>query len=287
MGDLNNHNSDVSESDLLFCLEREVWSGEGVVVRNEQIADKTFRLSIAVDDKFPIAQSGQFIMVRLAVDVNLLLGIPLAIYKVDRNSNSFGGCDVVDVIYLVAGNMTSRFAQLTTNTRIRMWGPLGRGFEVDFLGHTILIAGGVGHVPFLMLAEKLKRATLLYGAKNAARVVPLDDFVKAGVDVKIATDDGSLGIHGFVTELINQVYQQNEPTRILCCGPAQMMKATFEIAKKLELPCTVSLETPMSCGIGICYGCVVKVKDKNNPNGWNYKRTCIDGPAFDAYDLIF
>jgi dihydroorotate dehydrogenase electron transfer subunit len=286
MTDPNNHSS---ESNLLFCLERKVWSGEGVVVRNEQIADKTFRLSIAVDDKFPITQSGQFIMLRLAIDVNLLLGRPLAIYKVDRNSNSFEGRDVVDVIYLVAGNMTSRFAQLTINTRIRMWGPLGRGFDVDFdfAGHTILIAGGVGHAPFLMLAEKLKRVTLLYGAKNAARVVPLDDFAKAGVEIKIATDDGSLGIHGFVTELISQIHQHNEPTRILCCGPAQMMKATFEIAKKLNLPCTVSLETPMSCGLGVCYGCVVKVKDKNNPNGWNYKRTCIDGPAFDAYNLVF
>jgi dihydroorotate dehydrogenase electron transfer subunit len=307
----------------LFCSEREVWSGEGLVVGNERVAEFTFKLSVAVEGGFPEVQSGQFVMIRLAADIGLLLGRPLAIYRVRRGVVGIGGfgvCDIVEVIYLAAGRVTSRFSGLAAGSRVRFWGPLGRGFDVEFSGHTILVAGGVGHTPFLMLAEKLSRLhssyskipevehanattwsgcsgtkptahtgfgiTLLYGARDAGRVVPLDDFEKLGVDVRIATDDGSIGFKGFVTTLVDGVYRRGELTRVLCCGSAQMLKAAFETAKALELPCVVSLETPMSCGLGICYGCVVKVKDNNDANGWSYQRTCIEGPAFDAYKLM-
>ncbi|MDR2642335.1 MAG: dihydroorotate dehydrogenase electron transfer subunit [Planctomycetaceae bacterium] len=273
---------------VLFCSERKVWSGEGLVVGNERISELTFRLSIAVDSNFPTVQSGQFIMIRLADDVGLLLGRPLAIYRVTRNNTVHDGCDVVEVIYLVAGRVTSRFSELAVGSRMRLWGPLGRGFDVEFSGRTLLVAGGVGHTPFLMLAEKLRnRVTLLYGARSAERVVPLDDFEQVGVEVRISTEDGSLGVCGLVTELIEQVYCRDELTRILCCGSAPMIRATFKIAERLRLPCVVSLETPMSCGLGLCYGCVVKVKDAADANGWSYQRTCVEGPAFDAYSLFF
>ncbi|MDR2762011.1 MAG: dihydroorotate dehydrogenase electron transfer subunit [Planctomycetaceae bacterium] len=270
----------------IFCSSREVWSGEGVVVGNERIAELTFKLSVEVDEKFPAVRSGQFIMIRLLENIDLLLGRPLAIYRVNRV------CNVIELIYLVAGRVTSRFSELVIGSRLRIWGPLGIGFDVAFCGHTILVAGGVGHTPFLMLAEELSRVessrvTLLYGARSANRVVPLDDFTRLGVEVYISTDDGTLGFRGFVTELIGQYYERCELTRILCCGSGVMLRASFSVASELSLPCVVSLETPMSCGIGLCYGCVVKVKDDNDSNGWTYKRTCVEGPSFDAYKLIF
>ncbi|MDR1483764.1 MAG: dihydroorotate dehydrogenase electron transfer subunit [Planctomycetaceae bacterium] len=292
MNDFDDCNSVNSESGLLFCSERKVWSGEGTVIGNDKVAELTFRLSVAVDCNFPAVCSGQFIMIRLANDIGLLLGRPLAVYKVRRDDVSFGGCEVVELIYLVAGRVTSRFSKLVVGERVRIWGPLGRGFDDEFSGHTILVAGGVGHVPFLMLSEKLGRAklsrvTLLYGARSLGRVVPLDDFERAGVEVLVSTEDGSFGFRGFVTELVDRVYRRGELTRILCCGSTPMLKAAFEVARKLELPCVVSLETPMVCGLGLCYGCVVKVKDNNDANGWSYQRTCIEGPSFDAYNLIF
>jgi dihydroorotate dehydrogenase electron transfer subunit len=257
------------------------------VVGNDKIAELTFRLRVVVDGGFPAVLSGQFVMIRLADDIGLLLGRPLAIYKVEREVAAFGGCDIVEVIYLAAGRVTSKFSELTTGSRVRLWGPLGRGFEVVFDGHTILVAGGVGHTPFLMLAEKLKRVTLLYGAKHAGRIVPLDDFEKLGVATQVATDDGSFGFNGLVTALIDCVYRRGELTRVLCCGSLPMLKAAFKTSKELGLPCVVSLETPMSCGLGLCYGCVVKVQDDDDANGWSYQRTCVEGPAFDAYKLIF
>ncbi|MDR2346769.1 MAG: dihydroorotate dehydrogenase electron transfer subunit [Planctomycetaceae bacterium] len=286
-------NSDIGIIDSsMFCSQRKVCSGEGIVIANECIADFTFKLSIAVEGNFPVVRAGQFIMIRLANNIDLLLGRPLAIYRVRRNDTTCDNNDIIEVIYLVAGRVTSRFSELTVGLRVRFWGPLGRGFDIELSKHTILVAGGVGHTPFLMLAENLSkvdsnRVTLLYGAKNKSRVVPLDDFVKIGVDVRVATDDGSIGFKGLVTELVEHVYRKDELTHIFSCGASPMLKATFNVASKLKLPCIVSLETPMSCGIGLCYGCVVKIKDENEPNGWTYQRTCVEGPAFNAYKLFF
>jgi dihydroorotate dehydrogenase electron transfer subunit len=282
----------------LFCKQRQLWHGVGVVRDNIQIAESTFRLSIAVEfcggEVFPPVNSGQFIMLRFADNSDKLLGRPLAIYRVGGELSGLGDSKsgfLLEVIYLVVGSVTSRFSGLGSGVRLSLWGPLGRGFEVEFGGHTIIVAGGVGHTPFLMLAAKLReqsrKVTLLYGARNAARVVPLDDFVKLGVDVRIATDDGSVGFGGRVTELIDKVYCPNEPTRILCCGTTPMLRAAFLVAQNLGVPCVVSLESPMGCGLGVCYGCVVKLKDKNNPAIFDYARTCVDGPAFDAYRLDF
>ncbi|MDR2168638.1 MAG: dihydroorotate dehydrogenase electron transfer subunit [Planctomycetaceae bacterium] len=273
----------------LFCSSREVLSGVGVVIGNELISGFTFKLSIVIDGKFPAAAAGQFIMIRLFDNIGLLLGRPLAIYRVRRGDVAFGGNDVVEVIYFVVGRLTGRFSELVVGSRVYFWGPLGRGFDVGFNGHTILVAGGVGYTPFLMLAECLRgvgKVTLLYGARSADRLAPLKDFADLGVDVRIATDDGSVGFCGVVTKLLPDVYENGESARVLCCGPAAMLKAAFNVANDLGLPCVVSLETPMSCGLGLCYGCVVKVKDENDPNGWSYKRTCVEGPAFDAYKLV-
>jgi dihydroorotate dehydrogenase electron transfer subunit len=152
-----------------------------------------------------------------------------------------------------------------------------------------MVAGGIGQTPFLMLAEQpaSRKQTLLYGARSKNRIACIDDFQAAGIDVFIATDDGSEGKHGFVSDLIETVYRPQETTRILACGPQAMLKAVFRIAKKLELPCFVSLETVMSCGMGICFGCVVQYKENPDSAEWDYKRTCKEGPVFDAYKLNF
>jgi dihydroorotate dehydrogenase electron transfer subunit len=188
-----------------------------------------------------------------------------------------------------------------------------------------MVAGGIGQTPFLMVAEKYchtnSRCTLLYGTRNIDRVVCVEDFKKLGVDVHLATDDGSAGYHGLVTDLISKVYQPEESTQILCCGPRPMLHSAFQIARQLNLPCEVSLETSMSCGLGICFGCVVQCrceKDKENVSKFDnkfdnkisnktevetknnnetdnktdkenidYQRTCIDGPVFDAYRLCW
>jgi dihydroorotate dehydrogenase electron transfer subunit len=160
-----------------------------------------------------------------------------------------------------------------------------------------MVAGGIGQTPFLALAQEAlhkKRygdsprdvprplhVTLCYGARTADYLAGVEDFQQLGVDVRLATDDGSRGHHGLVTDLVKQVLAEHHGRpRIVCCGPEPMMEAVAHIAREAHVPCQVSLETPMACGIGICFTCVAKVRQPGG--GWDYKRTCVEGPVFDA-----
>ena len=139
-----------------------------------------------------------------------------------------------------------------------------------------------------------KRVTLCYGARSADRLAGVDAFENAGFDLRLATDDGS--IRGSderctpmkVTDQLLQVLNEsgsNEALRIACCGPEPMMEAVAEIAKRHQIPCEVSLETPMACGIGICFTCVAQIRQKDGE--WDYKRTCIEGPVFRAESIVW
>ncbi len=258
------------------------WHGTGTVVENTMLAERTLRIAVAVDGPVPPIAAGQFAMLRLPNRTDPLLGRPLAIYRITRSAST----TIMEFVYLVVGRMTSRLAEVKPNDALEIWGPLGNGFRpVDDVEHPILVAGGIGQTPFLMFAEEHRNSTLLYGARTEARVACMDDFEKIGIQVRIATDDGSRGFHGPVTELISSVYRPETKTKIIACGPQPMLRATFRVAEKLGLPCDVSLESPMSCGLGICFGCVVEYRSDDAPNQWDYRRTCVDGPVFDAYRL--
>ena len=122
---------------------------------------------------------------------------------------------------------------------------------------------------------------MCYGGRSAELLAGVEDFKQLGVDVRIATDDGSLGHHGLVTDVLSRVLAESEQEcQVVCCGPEPMMEAVAKVTANADVPCRVSLETPMACGIGICFTCVAKVRDDSGE--WDYKRTCVDGPVFDA-----
>ncbi len=111
----------------------------------------------------------------------------------------------------------------------------------------------------------------------------MEDFEAAGAEVHLATDDGSAGFHGFVTQLLEEnLNQPHRPTFLVGCGPEPMLHALAKLAGKHSIPCQVSLETPMACGIGVCFSCVTEVK---TADGWDYRRVCVDGPVFDCTAL--
>ncbi|MGL4593478.1 MAG: dihydroorotate dehydrogenase electron transfer subunit [Thermoguttaceae bacterium] len=280
----------------MFCnnFSTNIWHGIAHITTNSQIAEKTYRLQIRVEKKLPAIYPGAFVMLRLPNQSDPLLGRPLAVYQATQTEKE----TVLDIIYLQVGKMTSRLARLGANAEIELWGPLGKGFKPEHhdTNHLIMVAGGIGYTPFLMLAaEKMAQnnettqqthCTLLYGTSHAKRIPPLDDFERMNVEIHLSTDDGSAGHHGFVTDLIQDQYERDaheKPPIILACGPKPMLKAAFRNAEILGLPCFVSLETPMSCGLGICFGCVVPVLIDDGI--WDYQRTCVDGPVFDAYRL--
>jgi dihydroorotate dehydrogenase electron transfer subunit len=117
----------------------------------------------------------------------------------------------------------------------------------------------------------------------------VDDYARAGVDVRISTDDGSAGRPGLVTQDLRDVLESTatirESRHLFCCGPVPMMQATADLAGQFGVACHVSLETPMACGIGICFSCVTGVTQEDG--GCDYKRTCVDGPIFDAAKIVW
>ncbi|MCL2623302.1 MAG: dihydroorotate dehydrogenase electron transfer subunit [Planctomycetaceae bacterium] len=279
-----------------FAEKKTVWHGEVTVQSNERVADNTFRLRFVAPDLVARLHPGQFLMLRLANTDDPLLGRPLAVYRVDATTGA------VTVVYLVVGKMTERLARLPAGTPLQVWGPLGNGFALPETDHLVMVAGGIGQTPFYMLAEEtlglrkfaghnggqVKKATLLFGTRNKNRLTCLDEFRELGVDVHVATEDGSEGTQGFVTDLIAPIIARAALTRVViaCCGPHPMLHAAFRVARSLgQLPCYVSLESPMACGLGICYSCVVKYRDEQGEP--DYVRTCVEGPVFDAYRLVW
>jgi dihydroorotate dehydrogenase electron transfer subunit len=288
---------------IISGTQRQIRHGSGIIESNVQLAEQTFRLTLIIEGTLPTINAGQFVMLRLPNRTDPLLGRPFAIYRVSENGHE----TMLEVIYLTVGKMTERLAGFRSGETLDFWIPLGNGFSPTKAKHLMMVAGGIGQTPFLTFAEKYgrtdSRCTLLYGTRNVDRVICVEDFKKLGVDVHLATDDGSAGYHGSVTDLISNVYQFGESTQILCCGPRPMLYSAFQIARQLNLPCEVSLETSMSCGLGICFGCVVQcrcekddktdskinneIDNKMDKENIDYRRTCIDGPVFDAYRLCW
>ncbi|HLA84358.1 MAG TPA: dihydroorotate dehydrogenase electron transfer subunit, partial [Thermoguttaceae bacterium] len=275
------------------------WQGMVVVVENVRVADDTYRVRFRAPEIARRIVPGQFLMMRLPGTLDPLLGRPLAVYDV---TDEAGEPALVDIVYLVVGHLTGLLAAIEPGTLLEVWGPLGNGFSPEPVGHLIMVAGGIGQTPFLALAReylggrtfgdpprraaKADRVTLCYGARTASRLACVEDFRRSGVEVRVATDDGTEGHHGLVTELIRPVVEESTvPCRIVSCGPEPMLAAVARVAKELGVPCQVSLESPMACGMGICFSCVTKIRDGRG--GWDYRRTCVDGPIFNAEDVEF
>jgi len=278
------------------------------ILENVQIARDTYRLRL--DDPI-LARTilpGQFVMIRPAPEGSddPLLGRPFALY--DVATDAAGVSTAVDVVYLVVGRGTAALAQRRPGERLSVWGPLGNGFGPPPAGPVLFVAGGIGQTPFLALGRSWlgkmsygaqstnldppcpdsaarislsSSATLLYGVRTAALLAGVDDFRQAGMDVEIATDDGSAGHRGFVTELLARLLKRGErPARIVGCGPSPMLAALARLAEVFEIPCEVSLENHMACGFGACFSCVAPIRQ---PDGTiDLRRVCVEGPVFAA-----
>ncbi|MEX2138464.1 MAG: dihydroorotate dehydrogenase electron transfer subunit [Pirellulales bacterium] len=275
------------------------------VIENRHLAHDTYRIRIGCPALARRIVPGQFVMLRLADCDDPLLGRPLALY--DTVFSAGGEPIGIDIVYLVMGKMTARLAQYRPGQTLDVWGPLGNGFPPQPVEHLIMVAGGIGQTPFMAVGReylglrsygepartvaKSAKVTLCYGVRRAEYLAGLDDFRAIGIDVRVSTDDGSAGRHGFVTELLRDLLKESEADvaggrcRIVCCGPEKMMEAVAHIGQQAGVPCQVSLETPMACGIGICFSCVTKVRQADGE--WDYRRTCVEGPVFEAEQIVW
>jgi dihydroorotate dehydrogenase electron transfer subunit len=278
------------------------------IMENIPIARDTFRLRL---DAPALAQSilpGQFVMIRPGPEGadDPLLGRPFALYDIVQSAA--GNPFAVDLVYLVIGRGTAALAQRRPGERVSVWGPLGNGFGPPPGGDVVFIAGGIGQTPFLALgrwwlgkmaygqrqdehkpsaASPLNgltfasSASLLYGVRTAALLAGVCDFRQAGVAVELATDDGSAGHHGFVTDLLARRLEREErPAKVVGCGPPAMLAAVTRLVGRYRIPCDVSLENHMACGFGACFSCVAPIRE---PDGTSeLRRVCVEGPVFAA-----
>ena len=260
-----------------------------LIVENVPIARDTYRLRLADETIAGSIRPGQFVMIRPASDGSSdpLLGRPLALYDVVHDAS--GIAIGFDVVYLVIGRGTAALARRRAGEHLAVWGPLGNGFGPAPGGPALFVAGGIGQTPFLALGREwlaagrdaCPSATLLYGVRTAALLAGVDDFRAAGVTVEIATDDGSAGHHGFVTELLSRRLERGErPARVVGCGPPAMLAALARLTARHGIDCDVSLENHMACGFGACFSCVAPIRQADGSS--DLRRVCLEGPVFPA-----
>jgi dihydroorotate dehydrogenase electron transfer subunit len=270
------------------------------IVSQYLVARDTWQVRVRAPALARSARPGQFFMVRLAHCNDPLIGRALALFDVHCDAD--GERTDLSMAYVTKGKFTTALARCGLGTPLELWGPLGNAFSTEPCEHLVMVAGGVGITPMLTLARAAlgeetfgpsreavpfaNRVSLCYGARTAAYLACLDSFTACGVEVHIATEDGSLGHRGRVTDtLLHLLETSSDGVRIACCGPEPMMESVSQIAQHRGVPCEVSLETPMACGIGICFTCVARIRQEDG--SWDYRRTCMEGPIFPAESIVW
>lgn len=245
------------------------------VTVSRKLADGLFETVMEAPALCAKARAGQF--VHIACGEGNFLRRPISI------------CDAADnqlrVVYQVKGEGTKWLSERRVGDVLDVLGTLGNGFDMHALGdRPVFIGGGIGVPPMLLSMKKAKangaHPAAILGFRNEKAVILEDEFRALG-EVYTATDDGSYGIHGFVTDVLKA--HPGEFTSVCCCGPKGMLKALAAVAEAEGIPCQVSLEERMGCGIGACLVCVCELLDKEGKP--RYGHVCKDGPVFDSKEV--
>ncbi len=244
------------------------------VTENRRLTDSFFVVKVYSSTTLPEILPGQFSQVLVTDSPSTFLRRPLSIHDVDISANT------VSLLIQIAGNGTGRLSRLLPGEKLNMIYPLGNSFTIPAKGEKVLLAGGgCGMAPLLYLGRKIKEAgadlSFALGFRNRHRILEHEEFKKLG-EVNLATEDGSEGYPGFVTEIPS--FREREWDRVYSCGPEMMMKAIAAECIQREIFCEVSLENLMACGIGACLCCVVPTSSGN-------LCTCTDGPVFNILNL--
>ncbi len=245
------------------------------VLLHRRAGGEYFRLVLRAPALAAGAVSGQFVMLRVSENRDPLLARPFGIASVVSRK------DIV-LYYRVAGRGTTLLTTVRRGQRLDLLGPLGKGFPVPDKGVTpLLIAGGSGFPPLLFFTARYgKRSRLFVGSRDKACLPPsgvMKDFRSRVLSIHYATEDGSCGTCGFVTDALAAFMDRPDRSGrpvIYACGPHPMLAAVSRLAADRSIPCYVSMEARMACGLGVCMGCSVPV------TAGGYKRVCREGPVF-------
>ena len=255
----------------------------GAILANVQSGPDIFEVSARLPKIAAQAQPGQFVHVRITSGCDPLLRRPFSVYRADPKEGT------LSVLYEVVGRGTELLSQRAAGETLDVLGPVGNGFGIpEGLGSALLVAGGMGMPPLVFLAHRLAelgiQTTALVGARSKDRILGREELVSLGAQVEIVTDDGSEGRAGLVSGLVEERLGSDAPGQVFAVGPAAMLRKVIELALDAQIPCQVSLESRMACGVGACLGCVVRVRSTDEQP--QYKRVCVDGPVFDAREVL-
>jgi len=246
----------------------------------DQLASDVYRLTVHAPLIAAAAYPGQFVMLRVADRYDPLLRRPFSIHQQSSDGT-------LGLLFKTIGKGTDILAGVAVGDSLDLIGPLGRGFDLTCERPVCIIGGGMGIAPLYFLARQLllsdrqpERDHVLLGARNREELALLvDDLIDLGYPVQTATDDGSMGQHGFIPDLLDAVLP--DVSRVYTCGPHPMMKIIVEKCRQADVSCQVSLETHVACGLGACLGCTVLRADGN------YVHVCRQGPVFYGGDVAW
>lgn len=267
------------------------------VLANDQVVPRCYLMGIESPEIGARFQPGQFVMVRLRDRFTPLLARPFSIH--DALPGDEGSVRGIKLLYKVYGDATRLLAELKPGDEVALWGPLGKGFNIPRnCQQFVMLAGGIGAAPFVALAKRIcdvtggaedGRLTYMVGARSGSELLLASEMEKLGAEVIVATEDGSLGTKGLITDVFARQLEAGKVssnTIVYACGPEGMLECTARLSIAYGLRCEMSLESMMACGFGACYGCARRMKDAEG-EGWHYELVCKEGPVFPAEKVLF
>lgn len=253
---------------------------EGVIRANTALTEKLWLVEIDVSEIGVDLKPGQFIHLLIPGMESHVLRRPFSVYYTKNNRQT------LVVLYQVVGFGSAHLTTLEPGTSVRVMGPIGHGWTVpETCERALLVAGGVGGAPLYLHAEELKKRNIAFdvvlGAQTASALVVEDKYTQlAGANPYVATDDGTKGHAGFCTDVVAQRIAETSYDYVACCGPEPMMRIVSQMTLDAGIPTYISLEKRMACGIGACLSCIVETTEGR-------KRSCVDGPVFDAAKVVW
>ena len=252
------------------------------LVKKEMLAEGIFKYSVKAPEIADSAKAGQFLEIKVSKQTEPFLRRPISIYNINKAEG------IVEFAFQVKGRGTTLLSEFEVGDKIDIMGPLGFGtFDVDTEYKSVaIIGGGIGIFPLYELTKELKSKTsvnVYLGFRNKDLVTSEKPFEELGLNkLVITTDDGSYKEKGFAIDFMKQDIKEHRVDKIFACGPLPMLRAIREYAIKENIPCQISLEENMACGIGACLGCAVKVISGKEER---FGHVCKEGPVFNCKDV--
>jgi len=246
----------------------------------------------------PLVQPGQFVHLRVPRLEDAVLRRPFSVFKADAESLS--------ILYKAVGKGTEAMCSVESGEEVDLLGPLGTGFPLLRFSSSggqvggqasqneitpVLIAGGYGNAALYLQAAVLpKKGIAFFGGRSAADILCVEEFEALGWEVRVTTEDGSLGTKGLVTAALDPWLEEQglggrgQGAELFACGPNGMLKAVGDRALEKGFTAWLSMDRNMACGVGACLTCVIKRKTET---GWEWARCCKDGPVFNAEEILW